>query len=123
MSDDKEILVPQAKKHLENLKLEVANETLGRELQQDISADNYEQALDAKKHAVTEDLGLQAKVDEVGWENMTTREVGQIGGRVGGQIGGQMVKELIAKAESQMAPVDDTVVDDAKASLQSTKDG
>lgn len=110
MADKREILEPDAKKGLEKLKLEIADETLGRDMRQDITAENYEQALDKKKWAVAEDLGLKEKIDDVGWENMTTREVGKIGGHVGGKIGGQMVKELIEKAESQMAPVADEAV-------------
>lgn len=105
MADRREIVVPEAKGSLEKLKMEIANETLGRDMQQDITEENYDEALDEKKWEVAEDLGLKEKIEDVGWENMTTREVGQIGGHVGGQIGGQMVKELISKAESQMAPV------------------
>lgn len=105
MADRREIVVPEAKEGLEKLKMEIANETLGRDLKQNIDEGNYEAALDEKKWEAAEDLGLKEKIEDVGWENMTTREVGKIGGHVGGKIGGQMVKELIGKAESQMAPV------------------
>ena len=57
----------------------------------------------------------------VGWENMTTKEVGQIGGKVGGKIGGQMVRELISMAESQMAPVAEEAV--SKAAADATLEG
>lgn len=111
MPNNNDILEPTAKKSLDKLKIQVANETLGRDMNQKISAENYESALDEKKWEVAEDLGLKEKVESVGWENMTTAEVGKIGGRMGGKIGGQMVKELIAQAESQMAPVAEEAID------------
>jgi hypothetical protein len=113
MADKREPIVPEAREGLEKLKLEVANETLGRDMQQEITEDNYEQALAERKWEAAEDLGLKEKIEDVGWENMTTREVGKIGGHVGGKIGGNMVKELIEKAESQMAPVADEAMPQA----------
>lgn len=111
MTKEKEILEPEARKALDDLKIEVANETLGRDMQQPITKDNYGSALDKKKWEVADDLGLSDKIEQKGWENMTTAEVGKIGGRMGGKIGGNMVKELISMAESQMAPVADEAVD------------
>jgi len=105
---------------LEDLKMEVANETLGRDLNQQVTAENYEALLEKKKQAVTQDLGLDAKVNQVGWENMTTKEVGKIGGRVGGKIGGNMVKKLIEAAETQMAPVAKEAID--KNQIESVMD-
>lgn len=106
---------------LEKLKLRVANETLGKEMHKEINADNYESVLDEKKMEVAEELGLKEKIENVGWENMTTKEVGKIGGRMGGHIGGQMVKNLVAMAEAQMAPVDEETVQDAKEHLEGTR--
>lgn len=111
MAGKNEILEPKAKQELDKLKLEVANETLGRDMDTEISAGNYEAALDKKKWEAAEDLDLKDKIENAGWENMTTGEVGKIGGKVGGRIGGQMVKELITMAESQMAPVADEATD------------
>lgn len=111
MANNRDILEPEAKGALNKLKMKVANETLGRDMEQDITSQNYESVLDKKKHEVAEELGLQDKINDVGWENMTTKEVGTIGGHVGGKIGGHMVKELIAMAESQMAPVADEAID------------
>ena len=54
-----------------------------------------EGALDRVKYEVADDLGLLDKVKQVGWENMTTREVGK--------IGGNMVRRLIGEAEKSMA--------------------
>ena len=103
---------------LEKLKLQVANETLGREMKQEITTDNYESVLDEKKMEVAEELGLKEKIESVGWENMTTKEVGKIGGQMGGHIGGQMVKKLVSMAEAQMAPVEGEVIDDSKKHLE-----
>ncbi|XEQ93151.1 hypothetical protein SCACP_20030 [Sporomusa carbonis] len=102
---------------LEKLKLRVANETLGRDMHKEVNDDNYESILDAKKYEVAEELGLKEKIENVGWENMTTKEVGKIGGRMGGHIGGQMVKKLVAMAEAQMAPVDNETVAETKEHL------
>lgn len=54
-----------------------------------------ERALDQLKYEVAEDLGLDDDIEERGWGNMTTREVGK--------IGGNMVRRLIKKAESDLA--------------------
>ncbi len=102
-----DLLKPKASKAMNNLKLNAANETIGREQNRTINSTNYEQALDEKKWEAANDLGLTSKIENQGWENLTTKEVGQIGGRVGGKIGGNMVKNLIAAAEAQMAPVDE----------------
>lgn len=54
-----------------------------------------ERALDHLKYEVAEDLGLDDDIHERGWGNMTTREVGK--------IGGNMVKRLVRKAEQDLA--------------------
>lgn len=51
-------------------------------------------ALEGFKWEIAEDLGLAEKVRQVGWENMTTREVGM--------IGGQMVRRMIQAAEESL---------------------
>ena len=50
--------------------------------------------IDKFKMEVAEELGLADKVRSVGWENMTSRECGQ--------VGGHMVKRMIEFAEGQM---------------------
>lgn len=62
-----------------------------------LAVDNpkVEQALDEMKIEVAQELGLDDDIKERGWENMTTREVGS--------IGGNMTKKLIEKAESDLA--------------------
>lgn len=52
-------------------------------------------ALDRLKYEVAEDLALDDDIKERGWGNMTTREVGK--------IGGQMVKRLVRKAEKDLS--------------------
>lgn len=52
-------------------------------------------ALDRFKYEVAEELGLRDDIAERGWENMTTREVGK--------IGGNMVRKMIKHAETDLA--------------------
>lgn len=100
--NNNELVVPEAKNALEQLKIETANEVMTEELGNNITPDNYEKRLDNLKYEIADDLGLKEKIEEVGWENMTTKEVGKIGGRMGGKIGGNMVKKMIAMAEENM---------------------
>lgn len=65
MARNKELLVPEAASSIDKLKMETAQE-----------------------------LGLLDKVHNEGWENMTTREVGM--------IGGQMVRKMIAAAQAAL---------------------
>jgi hypothetical protein len=97
-----ELVVPEAKDALEQLKIETANEVMAEEMGGNITSDNYEARLDEYKYEVADNLGLKEKIDKVGWENMTTREVGKIGGQMGGKIGGNMVKKMITMAEENM---------------------
>ena len=50
--------------------------------------------LDSLKHEVESELGLDDDVAERGYENLTTREVGK--------IGGNMTKKMVAFAEEEM---------------------
>ncbi|MFW5992105.1 MAG: small, acid-soluble spore protein, alpha/beta type [Halanaerobiaceae bacterium] len=52
------------------------------------------QALDNFKHEVAAELGLMDKIKSRGWGNMTTREVGK--------IGGNMVRKMVKMAEDNM---------------------
>ncbi|MHB1405001.1 MAG: small, acid-soluble spore protein, alpha/beta type [Desulfitobacteriaceae bacterium] len=54
--------------------------------------------LDEFKWEVASELGLTEKIQSQGWENMTSRECGHVGGR----IGGSMVKAMIRRAEQGM---------------------
>ncbi|MFW6035788.1 MAG: small, acid-soluble spore protein, alpha/beta type [Halanaerobiales bacterium] len=51
-------------------------------------------AMDNLQYEVTDELGLIDKVNKKGWGNMTTREVGK--------IGGNMVKKMVKMAEDNM---------------------
>lgn len=53
-----------------------------------------EKAMDGLKEEVAKDTGLDDDIQERGWENMTTREAGK--------IGGQMVKRMIRRAENNL---------------------
>jgi len=57
-----------------------------------------EEALDRYKYEVAGDLGLEDDIRERGWENMTTREAGK--------VGGNMVRRMIERAERDMAGED-----------------
>ncbi|ACL70040.1 small acid-soluble spore protein alpha/beta type [Halothermothrix orenii H 168] len=52
-------------------------------------------SLDRFKYETADELGLINKIQRQGWENMTTREVGK--------IGGNMVRKMIQMAEDKMA--------------------
>lgn len=53
------------------------------------------EALDRFKYEVAQELGLRDDIEKRGWENMTTREVGK--------IGGNMVRRMVRFAERNMA--------------------
>lgn len=56
---------------------------------------NAEAAMESLKYEIAEDLGLDDDIKERGFAEMTTREVGL--------IGGNMVKKMIKIAEDQLA--------------------
>jgi len=96
------LVVPEARTQMQELKIKTANEVMSEELGGNVTSENYEKKLDQLKYEVAEDLGLKEKIEDIGWENMTTKEVGKIGGQMGGKIGGNMVKKMIAMAEENM---------------------
>ncbi|MCL4516643.1 MAG: alpha/beta-type small acid-soluble spore protein [Firmicutes bacterium] len=53
-----------------------------------------EPSLDRFKYEVADELGLLDKIKREGWENMTTREVGK--------VGGHMVRKMIQMAEESL---------------------
>lgn len=57
-----------------------------------------ERALDRMKFEVARDLGLDDDIKDRGWGNMTTREVGK--------IGGNMVRRLVRHAEEDLSQHD-----------------
>ena len=54
--------------------------------------------LEKFKWEVADELGLSSKIKSQGWENMTSRECGHVGGR----IGGSMVKTMIRRAKESL---------------------
>lgn len=60
-----------------------------------------DRALDKLKYEVAEDLGLDDDIEQQGWGNMTTREVGK--------IGGNMTRRMVKYAENSMVDQNDTV--------------
>jgi hypothetical protein len=54
--------------------------------------------LEQFKWEVADELGLSSKIKSQGWENMTSRECGHVGGR----IGGSMVKAMIRQAKNSI---------------------
>lgn len=56
---------------------------------------NAKAAMESLKYEVAHDLGLDDDIKERGYAEMTTREVGK--------IGGNMVKKMIEIAEDQLA--------------------
>lgn len=54
------------------------------------------EAMERFKYEVAQELGLRDEIERRGWENMTTREVGR--------IGGQMVRRMVGFAERNMEP-------------------
>ncbi|HEY8909488.1 MAG TPA: alpha/beta-type small acid-soluble spore protein [Desulfosporosinus sp.] len=62
-----------------------------------------EKQLDELKWEVAEELKLDDDIQEKGFANMTTREVGQ--------IGGNMVKKMITFAENEMSEQGADIID------------
>ncbi|MCY0881080.1 MAG: small, acid-soluble spore protein, alpha/beta type, partial [Firmicutes bacterium] len=57
---------------------------------------------DQFKYEIAESLGLLPEIQQKGWGEMTSRDIGKIGGK----IGGNMVKVMIRFAEEAMAADD-----------------
>ncbi|ASS74768.1 spore protein alpha/beta [Tumebacillus algifaecis] len=57
-----------------------------------------QEALEHLKYEVAQELGLDDDIQQKGWGEMTTREVGK--------IGGGMVRKMIRFAEAEMAARD-----------------
>ncbi|NLK00161.1 MAG: alpha/beta-type small acid-soluble spore protein [Clostridia bacterium] len=54
-----------------------------------------EEELDDLKHQVAKELDMNDDIQEKGWENMTTGQVGK--------IGGEMVREMIKEGKKGLA--------------------
>jgi small acid-soluble spore protein F (minor alpha/beta-type SASP) len=53
---------------------------------------------DQFKYEIAANLGLSDEIQNKGWANMPSRQLG----RIGGKIGGNMVKVMIRQAEEAM---------------------
>ncbi len=51
-------------------------------------------ALEQFKYEIASELGLSAKIDSQGWDSLTTKEAGS--------IGGLMVKRMIERSENNL---------------------
>lgn len=70
--------------------------------------------LDSLKQEVAEELNLDDDVQDRGWANMTTREVGK--------IGGNMVKKMVRFAEQEMDRRNGRISDHEPGTLTSSED-
>jgi len=57
-----------------------------------------QQVRDKFKYEVASELGILGEIEEKGWADMPTRQLG----RIGGKIGGNMVKVMIKYAEQSL---------------------
>lgn len=57
---------------------------------------------DKFKYEIASDLGIMDEIEQKGWADMPTRQLG----RIGGKIGGNMVKVMIKHAEEALAQGD-----------------
>lgn len=92
-------LNPASIQALNNFKMEIASE-LG--IVQKSSDGSFEKALDKYKEEIATELGLTNRIQDDGWQTISSKDCGTVGGRMGGKIGGQMVKKLIALAEEDL---------------------
>lgn len=83
MARRNKILVPEARKGLDQLKQKVES--------------NVEME---SKYEIAQEEGISLKHGYNG--NIRAEDAGRIGGKMGGKIGGNMVKELISMAEKQL---------------------
>lgn len=58
---------------------------------------------DRFKYEIAEDLGLTSEIENKGWGDMPTKQLG----RIGGKIGGNMVKVMIRSAENTLESTDE----------------
>lgn len=53
---------------------------------------------DRFKYEIADDLGITPELEQKGWADLPSRDIGRIGGR----IGGRMVRVLIRQAEDTL---------------------
>ncbi len=94
-------LVPGAEQALEKFKMEIATE-LG--IVDGSSGSSLEAALGKYKNEIASELGIASAISEKGWDSISSRNCGAVGGRMGGKIGGNMVKKMVEMAEKNLKP-------------------
>lgn len=92
-------LVPGVEQALEKFKVEIAGE-LG--ILDGTPGSSLESALEKYKNEIASELGIAGTVSEKGWDDVSSRNCGAVGGRMGGRIGGNMVKKMITMAEEDL---------------------
>lgn len=99
------ILIPQARKGLDNLKYVVASELgYGMQInQQYVNPQNYRYILENMKYEFAEELGIAPLISKGSWGNVPSNLCGSVGGRMGGKIGGNMVRRMIQFAEQNIS--------------------
>ncbi len=101
MADNQEnrnrILIPEASRALDRLKLDVAREIGWNPA----SLWNLQQQIDQAKYTVAAQEGIPLQPGYNG--DLTSRQAGSVGGHLGGRLGGQMVRRMIALAEQTLA--------------------
>ena len=94
-------LVPGVEQALEKFKVEIATE-LG--IVDGSPGSSLEASLSKYKNEIAGELGIASTISEKGWEGVSSRNCGAVGGRMGGKIGGNMVKKMIEMAENNLKP-------------------
>lgn len=104
MTQNNDVLVPQATSELNNLKYEVATELgYGNIVGQPVvTQQNFHQITDTMKYEAAKELGLTPQIKNGYWGDVSSKDCGAVGGRIGGKIGGNMVREMIKYAEQNL---------------------
>ncbi len=100
MPSKKKPLNPEAVKALSKFKIEIAGE-LGL-VDGNKRESDYLKTLEKYKHEIAGELGLDKSINSQGWQSVSSKHCGTVGGKMGGKIGGQMVKKMIHMAEEDL---------------------
>ena len=69
-------------------------EPMEKKAAEDLRKQQEEEEMEELKYEVAEELDLDDDIEKRGWDNMTTREAGK--------VGGNMVKRMIDKGKKEM---------------------
>lgn len=59
-------------------------------------------AMEKYKMEVAEKLGLKEKVEEQGWESMSTAECGRIGGKMSTRLSENLLKRMVESVRNEL---------------------